>query len=388
MKAVWATGAGIAALVLAAGASAQTIRIGVSVSTTGPAASLGIPEANTAKMMPKEIAGHAVEYVVLDDASDTTKAVANMRKMLTDDRVDAVIGSSTTPVSLAMVEVAGETRTPTISLAASEAIVAPVDGPKKWVFKSPQNDSLMAAAIADYMAAQGVKSVAFIGFNDAYGDGWLKVITAALETHKIPLVASERYARSDTSVTGPILKLMAAKPDVVLVAGAGTPAALPQKTLKERGYAGKIYQTHGAANNDFLRVGGKDVEGTIMPAGPVLVAAQLPDSNPVKAAGLTYTKAYEAAYGPGSVSTFGAHANDAGVLLASAIPTALKSARPGTPEFRSALRDAIEASKDVVYSQGIVNMTATDHVGQDKRARVMVTIENGAWKLLPDRATQ
>jgi branched-chain amino acid transport system substrate-binding protein len=246
----------------------------------------------------------------------------------------------------------------------------------------------MASAIADHMAANKVKTVGFIGFNDAYGDGWLNEITPALAAKDIKIVATERYARSDTSVTGPILKLVSAKPDAVLIAGAGTPAALPQKTLKERNYAGRIYQTHGVANADFLRVGGKDLEGTVLPAGPVLVAAQLPDTHPVKKAATDYVKAYEGMYGAGTVSTFGAHANDAAALLASAIPTALKSAKPGTPEFRAALRDAIEGSKDVIYSQGVVNMKPDDHVGQDKRARVLVTIENGAWKLLPEAATQ
>jgi branched-chain amino acid transport system substrate-binding protein len=375
-------------LAVATDVSAQAVKIGMTVSTTGPAASLGIPEANTAKLMPKEVGGVPVEVIVLDDASDTTKGVANTRKLLTDDKVDVIVGSSTTPVSLAMIEVASEMKAPMISLAASAAIVSPMDEKRRWVFKTPQNDRLMADALADYMAAQKVKSIAFIGFNDAYGDGWLNVITPALKEKNIQLVASERYARSDTSVTGPVLKLMAAKPEAVLVAGSGTPAALPQKTLKERGYTGKIFQTHGVANADFLRVGGKDVEGTILPAGPVLVAAQLPESNPVKKAGLDYVQRYEAMFGAGSANTFGAHANDALALLQAAIPVATRAAKPGTAEFRAALRDALEGLKDVVYSHGVVTMTRDDHVGQDRRARVMVTIENGAWKLLPEAATQ
>jgi branched-chain amino acid transport system substrate-binding protein len=281
-----------------------------------------------------------------------------------------------------------EVKAPMISLAASAAIVSPMDEKRRWVFKTPQNDRLMADALVEHIAAQKLKSIAFIGFNDAYGDGWLNVVTPALKEKGVQLVASERYARSDTSVTGPVLKLMAAKPDAVLIAGSGTPAALPQKTLKERGYTGKIYQTHGVANGDFLRVGGKDVEGTILPAGPVLVASQLPDSNPVKKAGLEYVQKYEAMFGAGTSSTFGAHANDALALLQAAIPVAAKAAKPGTPEFRAALRDALEGLKDVVYSQGVVTMSKDDHVGQDKRARVMVTIENGAWKLLADTATQ
>ena len=375
-------------LALASGASAQAVKIGMTVSTTGPAASLGIPEANTAKLMPKEIGGVPVEIIVLDDASDTTKGVANTRKLLTDDKVDVIVGSSTTPVSLAMIEVVSEVKAPMISLAASAAIVSPMDEKRRWVFKTPQNDRLMADALVEHIAAQKLKSIAFIGFNDAYGDGWLNVVTPALKEKGVQLVASERYARSDTSVTGPVLKLMAAKPDAVLIAGSGTPAALPQKTLKERGYTGKIYQTHGVANGDFLRVGGKDVEGTILPAGPVLVASQLPDSNPVKKAGLEYVQKYDAMFGAGTSSTFGAHANDALALLQAAIPVAAKAAKPGTPEFRAALRDALEGLKDVVYSQGVVTMSKDDHVGQDKRARVMVTIENGAWKLLADTATQ
>jgi branched-chain amino acid transport system substrate-binding protein len=263
-----AIAAGTFALV-ATSAGAQTVKIGMTVSTTGPAASLGIPEANTAKLMPKEIGGMPVEIIVLDDASDTTKGVANTRKLLTDDKVDVVVGSSTTPVSLAMLEVASELKAPMISLAASAAIVSPMDDKRRWVFKTPQNDRLMADALVDYMAGQKVKSVAFIGFNDAYGDGWLNVVTPALKEKNIELVASERYSRTDTSVTGPVLKLMAAKPEAVLIAGSGLLPALPQKTSKERGYTGKIFQTHGVANADFLRVGGKDVEGTILPAGPV-----------------------------------------------------------------------------------------------------------------------
>jgi branched-chain amino acid transport system substrate-binding protein len=228
-----------------------------------------------------------------------------------------------------------------------------------------------------------VKTVGFIGFNDAYGDGWLEEFTRAAKSAGISVVAAERYARTDTSVTGQVLKVMAARPDAVLIAGAGTPAALPHKTLKERGFTGTIYQTHGVANNDFLRVGGKDLEGTILPAGPILVAAQLPDSNPIKAKALEYIKGYEAANGPGSVATFGAHAYDASLLIAAATPLALEKAKPGTAEFRSALRDGIEAQHGVVLTHGISTMSPTDHNGFDDRARVMVTVQGGAWKLLP-----
>ncbi|MDR6519619.1 branched-chain amino acid transport system substrate-binding protein [Variovorax paradoxus] len=371
------------ALCASALAAWADVNVGVTISATGPAASLGIPEKNTISLMPKTIGGQKINYIVLDDASDTTAAVNNTRKLIAENKVDVILGSTTTPASLAMIDVAAEAQTPMISVAASARIIEPMDAKKKWVFKTPQNDIMMSLAIAEHMAANGVKTVAFIGFSDAYGEGWSQEFAKAADLKKIKIVANERYARTDTSVTGQALKIMAAKPDAVLVAGSGTPAALPQKTLKERGYTGKMYQTHGVANADFLRVGGKDVEGTFLPAGPVLVADQLPASNPVKKSALAYVSAYEAAYGKGSVSTFGGHAWDAGLLMSSAVPVALKKAQPGTPEFRAALRDALEQTKEVAGAHGVFNMTGQDHLGLDQRARVMVRIENGAWKYQP-----
>ncbi|MFT3665281.1 ABC transporter substrate-binding protein [Piscinibacter sp.] len=372
----------VAALTMAGAAQAQ-IKVGVTVSATGPAASLGIPEKNTIDLMPKTIAGQKVEYIVLDDGSDTTRAVANTRKLITEDKVDVVLGSTVTPNSLAMIDVVAEAQVPMISMAASARIVEPVDAKKRWVFKTPQNDIMMSLAIAAHMANNGVKTVGFIGFADAYGEGWYGEFAKVASLKGLQIVANERYARTDTAVTGQVLKIMAAKPDAVLVAGSGTPAALPQKTLKERGYAGKYYQTHGVANADFLRVGGKDVDDTFLPSGPVLVADQLPASNPVKKTAMAYVQAYEAAHGKGSASTFGAHAWDAGLLMTAAVPAALKKARPGTAEFRIALRDAIEQVKNMPGAHGIFTMSPTDHLGLDQRAYVMVKIVDGAWKYQP-----
>lgn len=376
--------AGALALALPMSVLAQ-IKVGVTVASTGPAASLGIPERNTVALLPTEIAGQKVEYLVLDDATDTTVAVRNMRKLITEDKVDVVIGTSVTPGSLAMVDVAGETKTPMISVAANARIVEPVEGAREWVFKTPQNDQLMAAALADAMEKQGVKTLGFIGFNDAYGDGWLDVMKAAAEAKGIKMVATERYSRSDTSVTGQVLKLTSANPDGILIAGAGTPVALPQGELKNRGYKGIIYQTHGAANNDVLRVCGKDCEGMFLPAGPLLVADQLPDDNPVKASALEYKNLYEAKYGEGSINTFGGHMWDAALLVQDAISRALETgAKPGTPEFRAAMRDAIEQTKDLPASQGVFTMSDKDHAGMDERARVIVKVENGKWTYQPD----
>ncbi|MBC9072450.1 ABC transporter substrate-binding protein [Thauera sp. CAU 1555] len=368
-------------LAFAATAAQADINVGVVVSATGPAASLGIPEKNTLALMPTTIGGEKINYIVLDDASDTTTAVKNMRKLVSEDKVDVVIGSTISPNSLAMIDVAAESQTPMISMAASSRIVEPVDEKRRWVFKTPQNDAQMSTAIVEHMTDNGVKTVGFIGFADAYGEGWFEQFKSVAEARGLKIVANERFNRTDTSVTGQVLKLMSARPDAMFIAGSGTPAALPQKALVERGWKGKVYQTHGVANNDFLRVCGKDCEGTFLPAGPVLVADQLPADNPVKKSAMEYIAKYEAAHGKGSVSTFGAHAWDAGVLMQAAVPEALKKAKPGTAEFRAAMRDALEGLKEVAGAHGIFNMSTTDHLGLDQRARVMVQIQGGAWKL-------
>ncbi|PMS37587.1 amino acid/amide ABC transporter substrate-binding protein (HAAT family) [Trinickia symbiotica] len=378
----WVRGGFALTLICGAGAAFAQVKIGVVLSTTGPAASLGIPEKNTIELLPKEIGGKRVDYIVLDDATDTTKAVQDTHKLVDEDHVDAIIGSTVTPNSLAMIDVVAPAKTPMISLAASAKIVEPMDDKRKWVFKTPQNDSLMADAIAEHMAKAGVKTVGFIGFADGYGQSWLTEFKHAASVHGLKVVDDEKYNRTDTSTTGQVLKLVAARPDAVLIAASGTPAALPAKELKERGYKGKVYQTHGVANNDFLRVCGKDCDGEILPAGPILVADQLPDSNPVKKSALAYETAYEAEYGKGSVVTFGGHAWDAGQMLQKAIPVALQTAQPGTEAFRTALRGALENLKDLPVSHGIMTITPTDHNGLDKRARVYVQIVDGKWKVI------
>lgn len=373
----------IAALSLATSVAQADINVGVVVSATGPAASLGIPEKNTIEILPKTIGGQKVNYIILDDASDTTTAVKNARKLLTEDKVDVIVGSTISPASLAMIDVVAESQAPMISMAASSRIVEPVDEKRRWVFKTPQNDQQMASAIVQNMAANKIKKVSYIGFANAYGEGWLEQFKRQAADKGIELVAIESFNPTDTSVTGQVLKAMAAKPDAVFIAGSGTPAALPQKTLRQRGYQGPIYQTHGVANNDFLRICGKDCEGTLLPVGPVQMARSLPDSHPVKASAMDYVLAYEAVHGPGSVSSFGGYAWDAGVLLQAAIPEALKVAQPGTPEFRTALRNALENVQNAAGATGIYNMSATDHLGLDDRSRVMITIKDGTWTLLP-----
>jgi branched-chain amino acid transport system substrate-binding protein len=360
---------------------AAQIKVGVTLAATGPAASLGIPEKNVFALVPKTLGGMAVEVILLDDATDPSAAVKNTHKLI-GDNVDVIIGSSITPSTLAMIDVVAEKQTPLIALAASSRIVEPMDAKRAWVFKIPQNDSLVAGGIVEHMVKTGIKTVAYIGFSDAYGEGWHTEFAKLAEAANIKLIAKEVFGRADTSVTAQALKLVSANPEAILIGAAGTPGVLPQATLMERGYKGKIYQTHGVANGDFIRVGGKQVEGALLPVGPNLVAEQLPDSHPSKKAGLEFVQKYEAAYGKGSRSLFAALAWDAWLVLDGAATRAVKKAKPGTPEFRKALRDELEATKNLVATTGVYNYSPTDHAGLDARARVMVRIENGTWKLV------
>ncbi len=377
----------ILALALATMLSVSTafaqIRIGLMVSATGPTSAIGIPQRNTGDILPREIGGASIEYISLEDGGDTTRAVQNVKKLIQEDHIDALIGPSTTPNAFAILPVIAEAGLPMLATVGTSAVVEPLDAKKRWVFKTTQNDDLIAAALLKHMVAHGVHTVGFIGFSDPYGDNWLKVFGALGEKAGVRVVATERYGRTDASVTGQALKLIAAKPDAILIAAVGGPAVLPQATLRDSGYKGTIYQTHAVATDDFIKLGKDKVEGTVLAAGPMLVIDEIADSNPTKKVAQGYIAAYEKRFGS-KPSTFGANTWDAGLMLERAIPIALKSGKPGTAAFRSALRDALESEKDVVGCQGVFNMSATNHNGMDERARVLVTIRGGRFRLLPD----
>ena len=371
-------------LTLAPLAALADIHIGVTLSTTGPGASLGIPAEQALKMWPGEMAGEKVRFTILNDTTDTTTATRNTQRLIVEDKVDLIIGSSVTPTSLAVVETAGAAQVPVISLAGGGAIVLPQDGPRKWAFKLSPTEPISIALVLDHMQknAKG-KSIATIGIATSYGEGFLKALEAAAPARGFKIVASERYNPTDASVTAQVLKIVSSNPDAVYIFAAGTPGALPQIELASRGYKGLVYQTQGVANNDFLRVGGKSLEGGFMTVAPVLVAEQLPESNPSRKPAVDFVTPLREGPRPGSRSLFAATAWDALLIIQQASREALKKARPGTPEFRVALRDAIENVKDFVGSEGVYSMSPSDHNGVDTRSQVMVKIENGAWKLQP-----
>jgi branched-chain amino acid transport system substrate-binding protein len=356
------------------------IKIGITVSASGPGAALGQPEMKAVGALPNEVAGEKIAYIALDDESDGTKSAQNMRKLITDEKVDAMIGSSLTPTSLPLVDIAFESKTPLMTIAASGALVAPIDEKRKWIFKVVPNDALMAKAIVDFIAKKGVKTLGYLGVSDAYGEGYYNELSKLLPQHGITLTTHEVYARSDTSVTGQVLKIIATKPDAVFVASAGTPAVLPQKALRERGYTGPVYQTHGVATEEFIKLGGKDVEGVIFSGEPFTIANDLEKSSPFRKVANDYLARFEKANGAKG-NIFGAHLFDSFVLLQNAIPNALKAAKPGTPEFRAALRDELEKTKNVYLNNGLSNMTPTDHNGYDPSSVFFIKVENGAFHL-------
>ena len=354
------------------------ITIGVNLSLTGPLSSLGLPVKESLALWPAQIGGEKLKLIVLDDGSDSLAAVKNTRRFITESQVDLLLGSSGVPAVLAMAPVAAEAKTVQLALAP-----APRPGGKEdWTFPLPQPVSLMSDAVAQRMVASKVRKVAFLGWNEGYGEMWLQAFGASAKKAGLEIVATERFAPMDTGITAQALKAIASKPDAVLIVGAGSAAAMPQINLRERGWAGPIYQTHGAASPDLIRVGGRLMDGAILPAGPVLVAEQLAAANPIKPVALDYVGAFEKGHGANSRTQFGAHAHDALKVLQRIVPVALKSSKPGTPAFRQALRDALESEKEIVVSHGVLNYSLANHVGFDERGRVMLRIEKGQFRLI------
>ena len=367
----------LALATVASGAALADINIGVSLALTGPGSGLGIPMQKQLKLFPTSIAGEKVNLIVLDDATDPGKGAANARRFVTEDKVDLIIGSCITAVAAAMTDVASEAGT--VQLAGSPVGVPA--GKDKWLFRLPQSNTVMGHAVVEHMKKQGIKTIGFLGYTDAYGEQWLNEISPQLEKAGIKLVGVERFTRADTSVTPQALKLNSANPDAILVVASGSGAAMPQMGLLERGYKGKIYQTHAAASPDLVRVGGKAMEGTFVVSGPAVIAEQLNDSHPSKKVAMAFVQQFEKAYGPNSRNQFAGHAFDAQVALEKAVPLALKKAKPGTPEFRLALRDALETMGPTVFAHGVMNWTKADHWGYTKETGVMLKVVNGEFKV-------
>lgn len=369
-----------AALALPAATALADLNIGVILSQTGPGASLGIPARHTVDLWPREIAGQKLNITVLDDRSDPTVAATAARQLIEDRKVDIIIGPSITPTSLSALQAAGEAKTPIFTLAGGKSIVEPLEGARTWAFKMPPDEAIPVKLILQHMQKNGQKRLATVAVANSYGQVFVDVMRAMAPEFGVEIVGAESFNPTDTSFVAQALKLLAARPDAIFIAAVGTPGAMPHVELVQRGFKGQIYQTQAIANNDFLRIGGKALDGALFPVSPLLVAEQLPDSNPVKAAAVDYVQRYENAHGPGSRSLFGAMAWDAMAFVEHAVPQALAKAQPGTSAFREALRDAIEQTQELVVSQGVYSLSPTNHNGADERSQVMVRIHGGGWQ--------
>ena len=376
--AVAALSLALPALAVPAAAQTKDITIGITVTTTGPAAALGIPERNALEFVPKEIGGVPLKVIVLDDGGDPTNATTNARRFVTESKADIIMGSSTTPPTVAVSNVANEAHVPHIGLAPFP--ITPERA--KWSVSLPQPIPIVGKVLYDHMKAHNVKTVGYIGYSDSYGDLWFNDLKKQGGELGLKIVDEERFARPDTSVTGQVLKLVAANPDAILVGASGTAAALPQTELRNRGYKGLIYQTHGAASMDFIRIAGKAAEGVLMASGPVMDPEDQPDSALTKKPGMALVKAYEAKYGPNSRSQFAGHSYDAFQVLERIVPVALKKAKPGTQEFREAIREALLTEREIAASQGVYNFTEKDRYGLDDRSRILLTVKDGKYVLV------
>lgn len=360
-------------------ALAADLKVGFITSLSGPVSSLGIPYEKGIKAglaYKTEVNGRKVQFVQLDDGSDPSTAARNARKLIDEEKVDVIIGTAGSPGSLAIAAVARETKTPLISI--SNANLPGEEG--GWMVTLPQPAPLMVSAIVERMKKSGVKTVGYIGFSDAWGDLVYDALQKSVEPTGIKVVGNERYARSDASVTGQVLKVVALRPDAVITGTSGTPGALPYIALAERGYKGQLYGMHSLINPDFVRVGGAAVEGLLAPTGPVIVAEQLPESNPIKKVSMDFRAAYQKAHGTAPTDAFSAYSFDAWLLFLDA--ASRTKGEPGTTQYRVALRDAIVSTKELVGTHSVYNFKPDNRYGSDERSRVIVKLEKGQWKLV------
>lgn len=363
---------------VATASDAREIRIGLTGTFTGPAAAIGIPYKQASELFPSEIAGQPVTWIVLDDGGDPSTAVKNAVRFIDKENVDAILGSTSPPGSIAMFDTAIASKTPQLSLAP----VPIPDGKRPWIFNVPQPVPIMVSAIVDHMATRKYKTVGFIGFADSWGDQNYAALARLTEARGIKVVSDERYNRADTSATAQALKIYSQNPDAVFIGGSGTPAVLPHLALREFGFKGQIYHSHGSVSRPVLEQGGKALEGSIAPTGPIVVADQLPDSQPVKKPALDFITVYEGRWGKGTRNPFAGYAWDGMLIVSAAIPEALKAGQPGTVEFREGLRRALEANREVTGTHAVYRYTPEDHYGVDQRARVLVIVKDGAFRLL------
>jgi branched-chain amino acid transport system substrate-binding protein len=382
-KLVLGLAASAAVTIAATAARAADITVGFVTSLSGPASSIGL---NYDKGMKAAYAwrssagGRQIKLIKLDDGSDPSAATQNARKLVQQDHVDFMIGTSSAPGTNAMLAVANELKVP---FAAISPVNLPVPPEQPWGIAMPQTPALMVKVIADRMKRDGIRAAGYIGFSDSWGDLVYSGAKAAEKDGGLVITANERYARTDTSVTAQALKVIATRPDAILDGGSATQAALPLLELRKLGFKGPFFGTPSLLNRDFIRIGAQAAEGVQVSAGPVIVTAQLPDSHFAKQIGTTFHDVFRKENGADADDGFSGYAFDAWLIFLKAADAALTRAEPGTQEFRQALMEAIYANHDVAGVHAVYNFTPKSYYGVDERSLVVVKLANGNWVYQP-----
>ncbi|PKO32627.1 MAG: ABC transporter substrate-binding protein [Betaproteobacteria bacterium HGW-Betaproteobacteria-7] len=367
------------ALVLGAFAvqAAEPIKIGSVLSVTGPAAFLGDPELKTLQMYVDDInkkggvIGRQLQLVHYDDGSDAGKANGFTKRLIDDDKVDVLVGGTTTGATMSAAPLVEKAGIPFISLAGAVVIVEPV---KKWIFKTPHTDRMAAEKVFEDMKKRGISKVALFTETSGFGGSGKKEAEGVAGKYGITLVANETYGPKDTDMSPQLTKIKnAAGVQAVFVIGLGQGPAIVTKNYKQLGIALPLYHAHGVASNEFIKLAGPAAEGVRLPAAALLVADKLPANDAQKPVVMAYTKAYQDMW-KSDVSTFGGHAYDGLMLAIDAIK------RAGSTD-KAKVRDALEATKGYIGTGGVVNMSATDHMGLDLSAFRMLEIKGGDWAL-------
>jgi len=373
------TGVALAAFALSLGTAhaQQPIKIGSVLSVTGPGAFLGDPEKKTLDLYVERInaaggvLGRKLELYTYDDGTDANKANGFAKRLIEEDKVDILIGGTTTGSTMAMVPVVEKAQIPFISLAGAVVIVEPV---KKWVFKTPHTDRMAAEKVFEDMKKRGLTKVGLLSENSGFGQSGKKETLAVAGKYGMQIVADEMYGPKDADVTTQLTKIKnTAGVQAILVFGFGQGPAVVTKNIGQLGITLPHYESHGVASEEYIKLSGKAAEGVRLPAAALLVAKALPNNDPQKPVVMGYEKAYKERYKQ-DVSTFGGHAIDGLMIAVNAIKRAKST-------DKAKVRDAIEQTKGFIGTGGVVNMSPTDHMGLDLSAFRMLEIRNGTWTL-------
>lgn len=359
-----------------AGTAAADIKVGVVASMTGPGSSYGTVTKQTYEVAVQEIDGEKVTYYFMDDGSDPSRAVQNVRKMAQEENVDILVGFNGVQIPRAVQPLLSEFKLPAI--AGAPLTLTGKDA--EWFISVVQPVQNWMIPVVDSMAAAGVKTVGFIGYADSWGDDTLKALKTVGASKGIEVVVEERYARGDTSTTPQMLKIFAQRPDAIFVGAGGTGAALPSLDLERLGYDGRIYHTNAVATPQFLKVAGTAAEGNFAVTGPLTVVDKLEDGHPSKALALDFIERFNAKHATEGVDVIAGYNFDASILFEAAARQALKTAKPGTPEFREALRSAMHSLSGVVGVTASFNYKEGSSDGVGPEATIVVTAKDGAWQ--------